>query len=83
MDINGGKIDAQLIMYNCHGSGGNQMFGFSKDQTIITLQELCIGINEKLHTVISEKCLDKEQQWWHYDNKVLNTLLQSDRRKFN
>lgn len=57
-------------MYNCHGMGGNQIFSFSKDQTIGTLQEFCLGVDGNQHQVISSKCRDNEHQWWQYNKQV-------------
>ncbi len=61
-------------MYSCHSTGGTQVFGFTKDHTIVTMQEHCVGINEKL-LVVSTECVDSEQQSWRYANKVSNVTF--------
>lgn len=70
LDINVGDIQSPLIMSPCHKRGGNQFFGITKNQMIVTSEEHCVGANNQLYAVISVNCNDKETQSWKYDKEV-------------
>lgn len=63
------NLRGKLILYGCHGIGGNQFFGFAKSGQIITSEDLCVGINNE-KTVILVHCSDgdKSQLWDFYKN---------------
>ncbi|KAJ6635468.1 Polypeptide N-acetylgalactosaminyltransferase 5 [Pseudolycoriella hygida] len=70
VDSNGGKVGSAFQLNTCHGQGGNQMYGYSKSQTIVTLLALCLSIDRKQSTVVSAQCDDNsEDQWWRYDDE--------------
>lgn len=70
MDINNGRPGIPVKTYACHNQGGNQIFGLTQTQKIITNQEFCIGVHNNL--VVSVNCMESstESQRWKYDIKV-------------
>lgn len=68
MDIYGGHVGAPVKILSCHNQGGNQIFGLTKTQKIVTSQEFCIGVDK--NSVVSVKCMDQESQRWKFDNEV-------------
>lgn len=69
-DVVNGEIGWPLKVCHCHGLGGNQVFGLTKNQKIVTSQGLCLGVGEHTHTVASVNCIDHKSQLWKYDNDV-------------
>lgn len=64
------KNDEPLGMYDCHETGGNQFFVFTKNGEIITIWDKCVGVNKQLR-LVKEKCTDRKSQMWKYDNEVI------------
>lgn len=60
-----------LVMFNCHGLGGNQFFAFSKEGQIISVEEKCLGVSHGRSTVTLFRCTEPDStQFWKYDDKV-------------
>lgn len=70
MDVVNGEVDWPLKIYYCHGLGGNQVFGLTKNHVIVTSQGFCLGVDK--NSVASVDCIDRELQLWKYDNEVVN-----------
>lgn len=55
-----------LMLYPCHGYGGNQLFAFAESGQIVAVDQRCVGINHQ-KDVILVSCFDTdESQLWTY-----------------
>jgi hypothetical protein len=71
----GHKPNADAGASFCHGSGGNQVFEYSKQHQIAT-SNICLDTNGVLGAVTLRYCLPGERsQQWDYDNKVTGFFL--------
>lgn len=78
LDIFTTALRGKLIVYGCHGSGGNQFFAYAKSGQIITTEDLCVGINDE-KTVILVQCSDgEESQLWDFYKNVCECLKFGD-----
>lgn len=70
LDIYTTALNGVLKLFECHGLGRNQFFAFAETGHIVTVEELCVGINNN-KTVILVRCLEEdENQLWDYNNEV-------------
>lgn len=67
LDARNGNVGSPVKLYSCHKKGGNQVFGLTKSQKIITMQEHCIGVVK--NSVVIANCMQAPR--WNYDPKVL------------
>lgn len=68
--MDGGSFPAQLGLYDCHDSGGNQFFPFAKSGEISTyVLDKCIGIKDEKVFFVPCSNEDKSQRWI-YNYKV-------------
>ncbi|KAJ6636524.1 Polypeptide N-acetylgalactosaminyltransferase 1, partial [Pseudolycoriella hygida] len=66
LDIFTGGAGHKVKVLNCHHQGGNQLFGYTKNNKIVTSQEHCIGVGNT--SIISVDCMDGEPQLqWKYN----------------
>lgn len=71
LDIYTTALFGKLIVYGCHGSGGNQFFACATSGQIITVEELCVGVARNKVTVILVSCSELDQsQLWDYNDQV-------------
>lgn len=62
-------LNGNLMLYECHGAGGNQFMAFEKSGHLLTINEYCVGANDK--SVILVHCSESNKsQLWNYDNEV-------------
>lgn len=71
LDIYTTALFGKIILYSCHGQGGNQFLAFSKSGQIVTSEDLCIGIS---HTsVILVLCNEEDKkQLWDFNAEVFD-----------
>lgn len=70
LDIDSTALNGKLRLWPCHGSGGNQFFAFEKSGLIVTVEEICVGVNAKKEVILVH-CTDGDKtKLWSYDNKV-------------
>lgn len=73
LDINGGRLFQRILMYGCHGSGGNQVFSHTKHKQIVSQEEICLGTLINDEKVISLTCDKNDQlQQWTYNKEVMD-----------
>lgn len=73
LDIDSTALNGKLFLWSCHGSGGNQFFAFEKSGLIVTVEEICVGVNSQ-KGVILVRCSDIDKtQLWSYDEEVSPT----------
>lgn len=71
VDISLGYGATPILIFDCHGQGGHQVFNFAKNQMIFTNEELCFGVNE-VNEVLLVHCLEEDSQFWIYQNEVVS-----------
>ncbi|KAG4071929.1 hypothetical protein HA402_006090 [Bradysia odoriphaga] len=70
LDIHPGTVNTRLKLYSCHGHRGNQLIFLTNDEMIVTRRQLCVGVDEKQHTVQQILCNYDDANWWRYENGV-------------
>lgn len=73
LDIGRSFSGDPMILFICHNQGGNQVYGLSSAQLLITSQEQCIGVVDGI--VVSLKCTDAPK--WQYGQEVSFKSLSS------
>lgn len=70
LDIDSTALNGKLRLWPCHGSGGNQFFAFQESGLIVTVEEICVGVNDNKE-VILVSCKDRDKtKLWDYDKEV-------------
>lgn len=70
MDIDSTALNGKIRLWPCHGYGGNQFFALEKSGLIVTVEEICVGVNAKKE-VILVRCEDEDKtKLWSYDKTV-------------
>lgn len=70
LDIDSTALYGKLRLWPCHGYGGNQFFAFETSGLIVTVEEICVGVNAKKE-VILVRCVDGDKtKLWSYDKEV-------------
>lgn len=64
----GGQLN--IIVYSCHGLGGNQFLAFAKSGHVISTENLCYGINNEKRVVLVHCSQEDKSQLWDFDVKV-------------
>lgn len=73
LDIKSGNTGDPVKLASCHKKGGNQVFGLTKAQKIVTSLDLCIGVGVARNSVVSVNCLQAPQ--WNYDPIVYTAIV--------
>lgn len=69
MDTLSNGLHKPFGLYSCHEKGGNQIFGLTKSEEIVTTEEHCVGYRND--TLISVPCSQKlESHLWTYNAEV-------------
>lgn len=70
MDTESTSLNRRLMLWPCHGFGGNQFFAITKFGQIVVVEEICVGIN-LVKEVILVQCSDSDKsQFWSYNIEV-------------
>lgn len=70
LDIDSTALYGKLRLWPCHGSGGNQFFAFEKSGLIVTVEEICVGVNDKKEVILVNCTGGEKSKLWDYDEKV-------------
>lgn len=72
-DIRLGHEKDKLWLDTCHGLGGLQFFGFTKDRQFVTMKNICVGADPPLQSVFLRKCSATDtMQKWKYEKDVIH-----------
>ncbi|XP_055297007.1 polypeptide N-acetylgalactosaminyltransferase 1-like isoform X2 [Sitodiplosis mosellana] len=64
--------------YSCHGMSGNQLFLFSKNGQILTVEKSCVSLSNDHKSIMLRPCLDKDNlQIWTYEREKQSICLNS------
>lgn len=70
LDIDSTALNGKLKVWPCHKLGGNQFFAFERNGLIVTVEEICVGVNSEKE-VILVNCTDEDKtKLWDYDKEV-------------
>lgn len=71
LDIDSTALNGKLRLWPCHGYGGNQFFAFEKSGLIVTVEEICVGVNAKKEVILVRCEGDVDlTKLWLYDKEV-------------
>ncbi|XP_018331841.1 polypeptide N-acetylgalactosaminyltransferase 2 [Agrilus planipennis] len=71
LDTMGHLIDGTVALYQCHNTGGNQEWAFTRSG-LIKHHDLCLSLDEyyKGAPVVMKVCENYENQKWRYDSNT-------------